>query len=278
MLPIVDKPLIQYAVEEAIDGGIDTLIFIIGRTKNAIADHFDKAYELEAELKERGKTDLLKVVQGIVPDHVACVYVRQAEALGLGHAVLCAKPVVGEEPFAILLADDLIDGDQHSALDQMTSHFSKYQCSIVGVERVPKSETQRYGIVQPLPFAKRLSNMVGIVEKPSPEEAPSDLAVVGRYILTPRIFGLLETTPRGAGNEIQLTDAIAALLEEEQVLACELEGRRYDCGNKLDYLIATVEYGLKHEELGDDFRLHLRSVLDAMNGKSEGKSENLVNS
>lgn len=261
MLPVVDKPLIQYAVEEAIAAGVDTLIFITGRAKNAIVDHFDKAYELEVELKARGKDELLKVVRGVVPSHVDCVYIRQAEALGLGHAVLCAKSVVGEEPFAVLLADDLIDDSRSGALAQMTSMFNKYQCSLLGVERVPQSETNKYGIIQPLAFATRLSNVDGIVEKPKPEQAPSNLAVVGRYILTPRIFELLENTPSGTGNEIQLTDAIAALLQEEQVLAYEFEGRRYDCGSKLGYLIATVEYGLKHTELGDDFRDYLRSVL-----------------
>lgn len=275
MLPIVDKPLIQYAVEEAIEAGVDTLIFIIGRTKNAIADHFDKAYELEAELEARGKTDLLTEVQGIVPSDVNCVYVRQAEALGLGHAVLCTKPVVGEEPFAVLLADDLIDGYQGGAMVQMATHFTKYQCSIIGVERVPRSETQRYGIVQTLPFAKRLSNMAGIVEKPRPEDAPSELAVVGRYILTSRIFDLLEKTPRGAGNEIQLTDAIAALLLEEQVLAYEFDGQRYDCGNKLDYLVATVEYGLKHPEFGEQFHTHLQDMLSEMNGE-QGRVVNMA--
>ncbi len=265
MLPIVDKPLIQYAVEEAIEAGVDTLIFVIGRTKNAIADHFDKAYELEAELQARNKTEWLAVVQGIVPAHVDCVYVRQAEALGLGHAVLCAKSVVGDEPFAVLLADDMIDGQERGAMAQMAAHFSKYQCSIIGVERVPESETHKYGIVQPLPFAKRLSNLIGIVEKPQPEDAPSDLAAVGRYILTSRIFDLLASTSRGAGNEIQLTDAIGALLLEEQVLAYEFDGRRYDCGSKLGYLVATVEYGLKHPELGEQFRRHLQSLLSAIN-------------
>jgi len=278
MLPIVDKPLIQYAVEEAVAAGIETLVFVIGRTKNAIADHFDKAYELEAELEARGKTEWLEVVQGIVPPHVDCVYIRQAEALGLGHAVLCAKSVVGEQPFAVLLADDLIDGDaarNGNALQQMVKHFAKYQCSMLGVERVPKAETHKYGIVKPLPFAERLSNLDGIVEKPKPKNAPSDLAVVGRYILTPRIFELLENTPRGAGDEIQLTDAIARLLDEEQVLAYEFEGQRFDCGSKLGYLIATVEYGLKHRELGADFQAYLRQLppLQAVDKttKSQGK-------
>lgn len=262
MLPIVDKPLIQYAVEEAVAAGVDTLIFIIGRTKNAIADHFDKAYELEAELEARKKTALLEVVQGIVPPHVECVYIRQAEALGLGHAVLCAKSVVGEEAFSVLLADDLIDAPQGGALAQMVSHFHRYQCSMVGVEKVPETETYSYGIVHPLPFANHLSNVDSIVEKPKPEDAPSNLAVVGRYILTPRIFELLEKTSRGAGNEIQLTDAIAALLREEQVLAYEFDGQRYDCGSKLGYLKATIEYGLKHRELGDEFRQYLQALTD----------------
>jgi UTP--glucose-1-phosphate uridylyltransferase len=262
MLPIVDKPLIQYGVEEAVAAGVETLIFIIGRTKNAIADHFDKAYELEVELETRGKSDLLQIVRNIVPPRVDCVYVRQAEALGLGHAVLCARPVVGNEPFAVILADDLIEEDAHEggALSQMARQFNKYQCSILGVERVPKSETNKYGIVHPLPFANRLSNVDGIVEKPKPENAPSNLAVVGRYILTSRIFDLLENTPRGAGNEIQLTDGIAALLHDEQVLAYEFAGRRHDCGSKLGYLVATVEYGLRHPELGDRFRDYLREL------------------
>lgn len=262
MLPIVDKPLIQYAVEEVVAAGVDTLVFIIGRTKNAIADHFDKAYELEVELETRGKTDLLQVVRGIVPAGVECVYVRQAEALGLGHAVLCARPVVSDEPFMVILADDLIEEDarEGGAMSQMARHFNKYQCSILGVERVPREETHKYGIVHPLPFAHRISNVDGIIEKPKPENAPSNLAVVGRYILTPRIFDLLATIPRGAGNEIQLTDGIAALLGEEQVLAYEFSGRRHDCGSKLGYLVATVEYGLRHPELGDQFRDYLREL------------------
>lgn len=261
MLPIVDKPLIQYAVEEAVEAGVETLIFITGRTKNSIMDHFDKAYELEAELEARDKQEMLKMVRAVVPSGVTCAYIRQSEALGLGHAVLCASAVVGDEPFAVLLADDLIDAPPgQSALRQMTDHFQKYQCSILGVERVPQDETYKYGIIHPLPFAQNLSNVDGMVEKPKPAEAPSDLAVVGRYILTPRIFDLLAKTPKGAGNEIQLTDGIAALIHEEQVLAYEFEGRRYDCGSKLGYLIATIEYGLKHTELGTDFRDYLESL------------------
>ena len=270
MLPIVDKPLIQYGVEEAVAAGVETLVFIIGRTKNAIADHFDKAYELEVELETRGKSDLLQIVRNIVPPRVECVYVRQADALGLGHAVLCARPVVGQEPFAVILADDLIEEDaqEGGALSQMTRQFNKYQCSILGVERVPQSETNKYGIVHPLPFANRLSNVDGIVEKPKPENAPSNLAVVGRYILTSRIFDLLQNTPRGAGNEIQLTDGIAALLHEEQVLAYEFSGRRHDCGSKLGYLEATIEYGLRHPELGDRFRAYLRALSGQLDNAS----------
>lgn len=271
MLPIVDKPLIQYGVEEAVAAGVNTLIFIIGRTKNAIADHFDKAYELEVELETRGKADLLEVVRNIVPRGVECVYVRQAEALGLGHAVLCARPVVGDEPFAVILADDLIEEDasEGGTLSQMARCFNKYQCSILGVERVPHEETNKYGIVNPLPFASRLNNVGGIIEKPKPEDAPSNLAVVGRYILTSRIFDLLEHIPRGTGNEIQLTDGIAALLNEEQVLAYEFSGRRHDCGSKLGYLIATVEYGLRHPELGSRFHTYLRELTGSL-GEAEG--------
>ena len=275
MLPIVDKPLIQYGVEEAVAAGVETLVFIIGRTKNAIADHFDKAYELEVELESRGKADLLEIVRNIVPPRVQSVYVRQAEALGLGHAVLCARPVVGNEPFMVILADDLIEEDaqEGGAMSQMVRHFNKYQCSILGVERVPKSETNKYGIVHPLPFATRLSNVDGIVEKPKPEHAPSDLAVVGRYILTSRIFDLLENTPRGAGNEIQLTDGIAAHMNEEQVLAYEFSGRRHDCGSKLGYLVATVEYGLRHPELGERFRNYMQTLTGQLGGASSSTAD-----
>jgi len=274
MLPVVDKPLVQYAVEEAIAAGIDTMIFITGRNKNSILDHFDKAYELEAELEARGKQATLEVVRDVVPAQVNCVYIRQPEALGLGHAVLCARPAVGEEPFAVILADDLIDGPDGGGTSQMVAQFERYQCSLLGVERVPETETHHYGIIDPLPFAGRLHNLDGIVEKPKPEAAPSNLAVVGRYILTPRIFEMLATTSRGAGNEIQLTDGIAALLREEQVLAYEFTGKRYDCGNKLGYLIATIEYGLKHEELGDQFRDYLRTLgqdLDNPDGSTSSR-------
>lgn len=264
MLPVVDKPLIQYAAEEAVAAGIETLVFVTGRTKRAIEDHFDKAYELETELGGRGKEALLATVKEVVPDQVDCIFVRQREALGLGHAVLTARAVIGDEPFAVLLADDMVDDDASGVLSQMTRQFEQHQCSVIGVERVPEDQTHRYGIVKPSPFAERLSNVDEIVEKPKPEDAPSNLAVVGRYILTPRIFELLATTRRGAGNEIQLTDAIADLLAHEKVLAYEFEGRRYDCGSKLGYLVATVEYGLKHPELGDDFRAYLTEQLKTL--------------
>ncbi len=269
MLPVVDKPLIQYAAEEAVAAGADTLVFVTGRTKRAIEDHFDKAYELETELSGRGKEALLSIVSNVVPDHVDCVFVRQREALGLGHAVLTARAVVGDEPFAVLLADDMVDDDADGVLSQMAERFEKYQCSVLGVERVPEDQTHKYGIVKASPFAERLADIDQIVEKPRPEDAPSNLAVVGRYILTPRIFELLTTTRRGAGNEIQLTDAIADLLKEEQVLAYEFEGRRFDCGSKLGYLIATVEYGLKHPELGENFRDYLRQQLAALTSRSD---------
>ena len=272
MLPVVDKPLIQYAVEEAVAAGADTLIFITGRNKRAIEDHFDKAYELETELESKGKTELLKIVRQVVPDSVRCIFIRQAEALGLGHAVLCAKPVINDnEPFGVILADDLIDNDGPNAMQQMVEAYKAYCCSILGVERVPQEDTGKYGIVSATEFAERLSNVQAIVEKPKPAEAPSNLAVVGRYILTPRIFELLETTERGAGNEIQLTDAIATLLSEERVLAYEFEGVRYDCGSKLGYLMATVEYGLKHPELGQAFGDFLAKATEGKEGVARKK-------
>ncbi len=258
MLPIVDKPLIQYAVEEAVAAGITDMIFIIGRSKRAIPDHFDKAYELEAELEARGKTGLLGLVRNIVPSHVNCIYIRQSEALGLGHAVLCAKPVVNNEPFAVILADDLIDAKQ-PAMKQMTDLFNYYQCSVLGVMDVAADETSSYGIVATQPMTSELGKIERIVEKPAPADAPSTLGVVGRYILTPRIFNHLETIPYGAGGELQLTDAIACLLHEQQVLAYRFEGIRYDCGSKIGYLKATVEHALQHPELADEFRAYLRN-------------------
>lgn len=258
MLPVVDKPLIQYAAEEAIAAGCDQLIFVTGRGKRAIADHFDVSVELEVELESAGKIARLEEVRNILPGEVSAVFIRQPRPLGLGHAVLCAKSVVGEEPFAVVLADDLIDGGDRPVMAQMAEVFERHQSSIVAVEEVDPSTTDRYGIVKVEPLEDRLSTVRRIVEKPAPAEAPSNLGVVGRYVLTPRIFELLEETPKGAGGEIQLTDAIEALLKEEQVLAYEYEGQRYDCGDKLGYLTATVEYGLKHAELGEPFRKYLQ--------------------
>ena len=261
MLPIVDKPLIQYAAEEAVAAGITELIFVTGRNKRSIPDHFDKAYELEAELEARGKQKLLDEVRNIIPKNVMCVYIRQSEALGLGHAVLCAKDIVGNEPFAVILADDLIAGKNGKAgLTEMVEVFEYHGCSVLGSEQVPEDETDRYGIVSAAESGERLWHVNGIVEKPAQEDAPSNIAVVGRYILTPRIFSLLEKTPKGAGGEIQLTDAIAELLKNERVLAYEFEGKRYDCGDKFGYLKATVEYGLRHAELKDEFSAYLKTL------------------
>jgi UTP--glucose-1-phosphate uridylyltransferase len=260
MLPVVDKPLVQYAVEEAVAAGIEVLVFITGRTKRSIADHFDKAYELETELDKRHKLDALETVRSFVPPGVACVYIRQSEALGLGHAVLCAKPVVGNEPFAVILPDDLISNTGKGCLQQMVEIFLEEQASVIGVERVPPELTQSYGIVTTDGKSSPLSRIQNIVEKPRPENAPSDLGVVGRYIFSPSIFAEIESTDRGAGGEIQLTDAIARLLVKESVYAYEFEGTRYDCGAKLGFLIATVEHALRHNELKDDFRKYLKSL------------------
>ena len=259
MLPIVDKPLIQYAAEEAIAAGIKQLIFVTSSSKRAIEDHFDKNYELESELEKRNKNELLAIVREILPEGVSCVYIRQAEALGLGHAVLCAKDVVGKESFAVILADDLIDGQPVGCLEQMIARYEKYRCSILGVETVQPEDTDQYGIVKTDDNNQQLSNVGAIIEKPKPADAPSNLGVVGRYILTPTIFDLLENTGRGAGGEIQLTDAIAQLLVVEDVKAYKFGGKRYDCGSKLGYLEATVEYALKHPHLKDDFLNYLRS-------------------
>jgi UTP--glucose-1-phosphate uridylyltransferase len=260
MLPIVDKPLIQYAVEEAIAAGITDIIFISSRTKRTVEDHFDKAYELETELAARGKDRVLELVQSIRPAGVNFIYIRQAEALGLGHAVLCARPVVGDEPFAVILADDLLDGSP-AVMKQMVDQYHYYQCSVLGVQQVAPEETAAYGIVDATPMAERVSRVNAIVEKPKPEEAPSTLGVVGRYILTPRIFHHIEQLKPGAGGELQLTDAIAALLKEQQVLAYAYDGVRYDCGSKLGYLQATVEYALKHVEVRDDFTAYLKNRI-----------------
>jgi UTP--glucose-1-phosphate uridylyltransferase len=258
MMPIVDKPLIQYAFEEAAAAGITDMIFITGRNKRAIEDHFDKAYELEAELSARGKRELLERVQEVIPKSVNCIYIRQAEPLGLGHAVLCARSVVGNEPFAVLLADDLIDA-QRPVIGQMAALYETRQCSILGVQDIPREQTDQYGVVAVDAGSGDTARVTAIVEKPRPQAAPSTLAVVGRYILTPGIFDHLERLQAGAGGEIQLTDAIASLLTQEQVLAYRFQGRRYDCGSKLGYLQATVDFGCKHPEVGQAFVSFLES-------------------
>ena len=255
MLPIVDKPLIQYAVEEAVEAGITEMIFITGRNKRAIEDHFDKAYELEAELEAAGKQQLLEMVRGVIPKNVNCMYIRQPMALGLGHAVLCAKPIVGDDAFAVLLADDFMQGERDGpgVMAQMAATFAREQSSLLGVQDVPRAHTKQYGIVSTDPFGERLEKVGAIVEKPAPELAPSTLAVVGRYVLTPRIFSCLEKIGKGAGGEIQRTDGIEALMQYETVLAYRYQGRRFDCGSKLGYLQASVEIGLQHAETGPAF-------------------------
>jgi UTP--glucose-1-phosphate uridylyltransferase len=262
MMPIVDKPLIQYAVEEAVAAGITDMIFVTGRTKRVIEDHFDKAYELENELALKNKMAMLDLVRNLLPKHINCIYIRQPEALGLGHAVLCAKPVIGDEPFAVLLADDLLD-DEVPVMKQMTDKYDYYRCSILGALDVPRNETASYGIVKSSPVAERLERLEAIVEKPKPEVAPSTLAVVGRYILTPRIFHHLEQVKPGSGGEIQLTDGIASLLNEEQVLAYRYHGKRFDCGSKLGYLQATVDFGRRHPEVGAAFTHYLSDLEQA---------------
>jgi UTP--glucose-1-phosphate uridylyltransferase len=256
MLPIVDKPLIQYAVEEAIDAGATKLIFITGSSKRAIEDHFDSDPELERALSDSGKDDLLRSIRDIVPKGVTCIYIRQGEPLGLGHAVLCAKSAVGNEPFFVHLADDLIAGDP-PCLTQMAGEYARHSSSVIAVETVPHEDTSSYGIVA----VNDESRITQIVEKPDPEDAPSNSAVVGRYLLAPEIFDKLETTGRGAGGEIQLTDAIADLLAESAVYAYSFSGERFDCGSKLGYLKATVAYGLDHPDTGDALRAHLRDTL-----------------
>lgn len=259
MMPVVDKPLIQYAVEEAVAAGITDMVFITGRSKRAIEDHFDKNYELEAELEERGKADLLKIVRNTVPSNINCIYIRQPAALGLGHAVLCAAPVVGNEPFAVVLADDLLDGDP-PVLKQMVDIFDYNRCSVLGVQTVPREDTRSYGIVS-TEAEGGVQRIKAIVEKPNPEDAPSNLAVVGRYILSGRIFDHLRNVKPGAGGEIQLTDGISSLLKEEAVLAYPFKGVRYDCGSKLGYLQATIAFGRKHPEIGVEFEAYLSTLL-----------------
>ena len=252
MFPVVDKPIIQYATEEAINAGINELIFVVSRTKTVIEDHYDKAYELESELIKKNKLELVNIVNNIVPESVNCVFTRQSEPLGLGHAILCTKLIVGDEPFAVMLPDDMIDDDSTGCLRQMVDIFKETGASLVAVENVKREDTEKYGIVNASPIKPSLYNITSIIEKPSPSEAPSTLAVVGRYILTPRIFEFLETIKCGAGGELQLTDAIAALLDHEAVHAYEFEGKRFDCGSRAGFLRATINYAKKHPELKDE--------------------------
>jgi UTP--glucose-1-phosphate uridylyltransferase len=262
MLPIVDKPLIQYAVEEAIAAGITELIFVTSSSKRAIEDHFDSNFELETTLAERGQRALLELVRNILPDGVSCAYVRQQAPRGLGHAVLCAKSLVMNEPFAVLLADDLIDGRGASCLQQMVNQFTTIAAPVVAVQRVKKSEVGKYGIIAGEPVTEtHLTQLTGIVEKPLPQDAPSEWGVVGRYILTPAIFDYLESVPAAAQQEIQLTDAIAGLLSDTPVYAYAFRGKRYDCGTKLGYLEATMAYALQHPELAEPFKDMLSELL-----------------
>ncbi len=261
MLPIVDKPLIQYAVEEAVAAGITELIFVTSSSKRAIEDHFDSNFELESNLIERGQFELLEMVRNIIPEGVSCAYVRQKSPRGLGHAVLCAKQLVMNEPFAVLLADDLIEA-KTPCLKQMVEVFNQTTASVIAVQSIAKSETRRYGVVDVPLQSAHVTHINGIVEKPKPEDAPSNLGVVGRYILTPHIFNFLEQTAEGSGGEIQLTDAIAKLLKIEKVFALQFEGKRYDCGSKLGYLQATIAFALKHPELAEDFKQSLREFAE----------------
>jgi UTP--glucose-1-phosphate uridylyltransferase len=264
MLPIVDKPLIQYAVDEALSAGADTLVFITGSSKRAIEDHFDGDPELEAVLQAQGKQELLDALHSILPSWASCVYIRQPAPLGLGHAVLCARPVVGEAPFMVHLADDLIDAPV-PCLKQMAAVHAIYGGSVLGVQTVPKEDTDKYGIVTlEREIAPRVSKISHIVEKPKPEKAESTLAVVGRYLLSGSIFDDLAKIGKGAGGEIQLTDGIARLMQREDVYAFEFEGKRYDCGSKLGYLQATVEYGLKHPSLGAEFAAYLKRFVTTL--------------
>ncbi len=262
MLPVVDKPLIQYAVEEAYAAGIRHMIFVTGRSKRAIEDHFDTAYELENELETSGKHDLLALVRSVQPDDMDCAFVRQPRSLGLGHAVLCAEPLVGKEPFAVLLADDLMMGPQDGepVLAQMVQAFRQQGRSLLAVQEVPADQVNRYGIVAGEPAGGQLIRIDRIVEKPAPQNAPSRMGVAGRYILTPAIFDEIRNQPTGAGGEIQLTDAIARLMEHEAVYAFQYQGKRYDCGSKEGFLEATVELALQHPQVGESFREYLKGL------------------
>jgi UTP--glucose-1-phosphate uridylyltransferase len=264
MLPIIDRPLIQYAVDEAIEAGCDTLVFVTNRYKHAVADYFDKAYELEQKLERAGKTEQLELVRNVLPPGVRAVFVTQAEALGLGHAVLCAKPVIGDEPFAVLLPDDLIWNRGPGALKQMADAAQASGASVIATQDVPRDQTGSYGIVATDDFSGRQGRITAMVEKPAPESAPSTLAVVGRYVLSPRIFDLLESTSPGAGGEIQLTDAISALLREQPVLAYRFQGTRFDCGTHIGLIEATIRYALDHEKLSDAAREMMQNALGEM--------------
>ena len=257
MLTVVDKPLIQYAVEEAYEAGIRQMIFVTGRTKRSIEDHFDTAYELESELEAAGKHELLQLVRSIKPDDMQCVYVRQHRALGLGHAVLCARELVGNDSFAVLLADDLMVG-QPSIMSQMVEQFNEWRTSILAVQDVPREDTRKYGIVAGTEVNSQMVDVNAIVEKPAPEQAPSTLAVAGRYILTPGIFAEIASQQTGVGGEIQLTDAIASLLRRERVFAFRYQGKRYDCGSKQGFLQATVDLARQHPEMGQGFSAWLK--------------------
>lgn len=261
MLSVVDKPLIQYAVEEAVAAGITEMVFITGRNKRAIEDHFDTAYELESELEAAGKQELLELVRNVIPKNINCIYIRQPAALGLGHAILCARPVIGDEAFAILLADDLMDVEEGkpSVIAKMVELYEYENASMIAVQEVPREATNQYGIVSVTPYKDGLHRMRGIVEKPLPENAPSTSGVVGRYVLSGKIFSYLEKLGKGSGGEIQLTDGIAQMLLDEPVFAYEFEATRYDCGSKLGYLKASVALGLKHADVGGDFAAFLRS-------------------
>ena len=269
MLPIVDKPLIQYAVEEAVAAGITDMVFITGRNKRAIEDHFDKAYELESQLEAAGKKQLLDLVRNVIPKHINCIFIRQSEALGLGHAVLCAKPVVGDDPFAVLLADDFMDvpPGEKSVMAQMVDVYAREGLSVLAVQDVPRAETRQYGIVSANEYQPDLERVNAIVEKPDPDSAPSTLAVVGRYVLTNRIFECIENLEKGTGGEIQLTDGIAALMQRESVLAYRYRGQRFDCGSKLGYLKATTAMGMKHPETGAAFRAYLQELQLTLEAK-----------
>ncbi len=261
MLPVVDRPLIQYAVDEAIAAGCDTLVFVTNRYKHAVADYFDKAYELEHRLEQANKLDLLELVRGVLPDHVRAVFVTQTEPRGLGHAVLCAQPVVGNEPFAVLLPDDLIFSQGPGALTQMLELAAQADAGVIAVEDVPRSQTGSYGIVATGPWAGRDNRIQAVVEKPHPDQAPGTLAIVGRYVLPPQIFAALETQTPGSGGEIQLTDAIATVLADAPMLAHRFVGRRFDCGSRIGLVEATIQFALEHEDLAEDARRYMRAAL-----------------